>query len=137
MKKMKKIILSCLCLFALTFNYGQGSSNLGFNQVLNYDYSVSRSGSHFHNVGTLTVGSNKVWKITSASAYFNEYGSPTIFYSTIKVGEHIVFSNYSEFQMFTPVWLPSGTYNVYLHCYSGNADNIYGSLSIVEFNIEN
>ena len=33
MKKMKKIILSCLCVFALTFTHGQGSSNLGFNQV--------------------------------------------------------------------------------------------------------
>ena len=137
MKKMKKIILSCLCLFALTFNYGQGSSNLGFNQVLNYDYSVSRSGSHFHNVGTLTVGSNKVWKITSGSAYYKENNYPFSNYTTIKVGEHIVFSSYNNTQITTPIWLPSGTYNVYLHCSTGNADNIYGSLSIVEFNIEN
>jgi len=134
---MKKTILFSFLLLSCSLFYGQGSSNLGFNQVLNYDYSVSRSGSHFHNVGTLTIGSNKVWKITSGSAYYKDNGIPYEYYSTIKVGEHIVFSNYSNIQKLTPIWLPSGTYSVYLKCSYGSADDINGSLSIVEFNIEN
>ena len=47
--------------------YGQGSSNLGFSQVLNYEYTSSLSAYSEVTVGTLTVPSNKVWKITSGS----------------------------------------------------------------------
>ena len=133
---MKKTILISILLLSCNLFYGQGSSNLGFNQVLNYDYSVQRSGSTFQNVGTLTVGSNKVWKITSGSVYYTDGGSYYENYSTIKVGEHIVTSNYSRTQTLTPIWLPSGTYSVYLKCTYGSADDIYGSLSIVEFNVE-
>ena len=145
---MKKIILSCLCVFALSFTYGQGtssSSNLGFNQVLNYNYSVSPSSSNsWTSAGTLSVPANKVHKITSGSAYRIYNGQDKLDYSGIKVDENIVYLAPGSTNGFavslTPIWLSGGsqgtTYDVYLFSPSTSSLTLKGSLSIVEFNVE-
>tara|TARA_Y100001954_G_scaffold25598_1_gene23316 strand:+ start:944 stop:1423 length:480 start_codon:yes stop_codon:yes gene_type:complete len=150
MKKMKKIILSCLCVFALSFTYGQGtssSSNLGFNQVLNYNYSASPGSAYsWTSAGTLSVPANKVHKITSGSAY-RYYNGDKLDYSAIKVGEHIVFTQPQGNNaaagtsiLFCPIWLSGGSqgtdYQVYLYSANASSTTLKGSLSIVEFNIE-
>ena len=144
MKKMKKIILSCLCVFASTFTYCQ-SSNLGFNQVLNYNYSVSPSSSNsWISASTFTVPSGKVYKITSGSAYRINSGQDKLDYSGIKVDENIVYLAPGSTNGFavslTPIWLSGGsqgtTYDVYLFSPSNSSGTLKGSLSIVEFNVE-
>ena len=140
---MKKIILSCLCLFALTFNYGQGSSNLGFNQVLNLNFSASYSYQSqqykFINAGTITVPNNKVYKITSGSAYSKNGSDAINFGVSIKVGEHIIMENSttsSTSAVYFPIWLSAGTYNIYLSWRSNSNATLFGAISVVEFNIE-
>ena len=147
MKKMKKIILSCLCVFASTFTYCQ-SSNLGFNQVLNYNYSTSPgSGYSWTSAGTLSVPANKVHKITSGSAYRILSSTEKLDYSAIKVGEHIVFTqpqgnttSAGTSILFCPIWLSGGSqgtdYQVYLYSPNASSTTLKGSLSIVEFNVE-
>ena len=138
MKTMKKIILISILLLSCCLFYGQGSSNLGFNQVLNYEYSVNHTNYNPVNVGTITVPTGKVWKITSGSAsriYGNEYYLSQV---TIKVGEHIV-SGYgpsgASYINFCPIWLGSGSYSVFLTS-SSSVQSMKGALSVVEFNIE-
>tara|TARA_B100000963_G_C22412905_1_gene574082 strand:- start:333 stop:743 length:411 start_codon:yes stop_codon:yes gene_type:complete len=136
---MKKTILISFLLLTCSLFYGQGSSNLGFNQVLNYNYSAQFINYDFNSVGSLTVPAGKVWKITSSSTYFKNGNSAWIYATAIKVGDQIVSGNYSAngfYQSNTPLWLSNGTYTVYLLCNDNGADNIYGSISIVEFNIE-
>ena len=151
MKKMKKIILSCLCVFALSFTYGQGtssSSNLGFNQVLNYNYSASPGSNYsWTSAGTLSVPANKVHKIISGSSYRIYNGQDLLTYTAIKVGEHIVFTQPQNNNaaagtsiLFCPIWLSGGSqgtdYQVYLYSPNASSTTLKGSLSIVEFNVE-
>lgn len=135
---MKKTILISFLLLSCTLFYGQGSSNLGFNQVLNYDYSIPYSSQLlWTSAGTITVPSNKVHKITSGSAYRVANGNSYNSGSGIKVGENIVFlyGDNNDSENHCPIWLSSGTYQVYI--YAGIASStLKGSLSIVEFNIE-
>ena len=144
MKKMKKTILISFLLFSCTLFYGQGNSyNLGFSQVLNYDYSPTQLNAHDENtVGSLIVPSGRVWKIISGTAVHNttSYSKPC----AIFVNNNMVFGpGVTEVQSGlqpisnTPIWLSSGTYSVKFKNYSNsNAVNIKGSLSIVEFIIE-
>ena len=131
-----------------TLFYGQGTSyNLGFSQVLNLSFSgnyttVSNDYKRWINVGTLTVPSNKAHKITNGSSYlitnsFNQVEAKTF----MRIGEH-VFGNEdgNVGQMNSPIWLSSGTYNVYILFDNGSSSwensTLKGALSIVEFNIE-
>ena len=143
MKKMKKIILSFLCVFALSFTYGQGSSsssNLGFNQVINYDYNSTVTNQQRVSVGSLTVPNNKVWKITSGSAYHRYGGIYYTHWTSLFVDDNIVCSGSgggtNGVNSNTPIWLSSGTYTVYLLCHNSNGNEMWGALSIVEFNVE-
>jgi len=144
---MKKTILISILLFSCTVFYGQGTSyNLGFSQVLNLEFDIQNATGYIWNsAGTITVPSNKVYKITSGSSYL--YYSSSINNDTekvkFKVGEHIVVDNNYNANGWVkvnhcPIWLSSGTYNVYL--YSNTSGSISfslkGALSIVEFNVE-
>ena len=141
---MKKTILISFLLLSCTLFYGQGTSyNLGFSQVLNLEFSKQNpTGYMWNSAGTITVPSNKVYKITSGSSY-SDYGSSSdTDKNKLKVGEHIVVDNKQTGSGLTqinhcPIWLSSGTYNVYLQINSSGGNfSIKGSLSIVEFNVE-
>ena len=134
---MKKTILISILLLSCTLFYGQGTSyNLGFSQVQNYEYNtVLVQDDDELIVGTITVPTNKVWKITSgSSSRSDEIGGDC----SICVNNHIVFRrninvNYSN----TPIWLSSGTYSIKLKNHESSYDRyLDGSLSIVEFNVE-
>ena len=87
-KKMKKIFLISFLLLSCTLFYGQGTSyNLGFSQVLNLSFSGNYSTNTIDhrdwiNVGTLTVPSNKVHKITNGSSYLLKNSSQQVFDET-------------------------------------------------------
>lgn len=131
---MKKLLFILLTTFLSGGIYSQGN-NLQFSQVLNYSY-YENSPTLYNMVsqGTITVPANKVWKITSASSHgrrandgytLPDYGS--IYIDNIEISSTNNASN-------TPYWLSTGTYTVYL--YSNNSNiHVYGTLSIVEFNI--
>ena len=134
---MKKTILFFLILFSVGLHYGQGStsSNLGFNQILNYAYFKSQPNiSDWNYVGAITVPNDKILKITSGSVYRENNGSTYATGGGIKVGSNVILSTSGE--LLCPVWLNSNaTYNVYL-LHNNSASELYGSLSIVEFNLE-
>jgi len=135
---MKKLILTILTTITILGVNAQGN-NLQFNQVINNEYTLSSFLDHrYTQAGSITVPTNKVYKITSASAYRWDGGSND--YTTgcsIKVGENILYDySYSNGGQIsnTPVWLSSGTYIVYLRSLAQFSE-LKGALSIVEFNI--
>lgn len=135
---MKKLIFTILTTITILGLNAQGN-NLQFNQVINNEYTLSSFLNHRYNqVGSITVPTNKVYKITSASAYRWDGGSYDYTNGcSIKVGENILYdylySNGGQISN-TPVWLSSGTYIVYLRSISSYAE-LKGGLSIIEFNI--
>jgi hypothetical protein len=133
---MKKLLFILLTTFLSSGIYAQGN-NLQFSQVLNYSY--DESSPPVYNMvsqGTLTVPANKVWKITSASSYgrrasdgYTNYVNGGLYIDNIEINPSA--QNHSSN---VPYWLSSGTYTVYLYTSESNY-HIYGTLSIVEFNI--
>ena len=141
LKKMKKTILISFLLLSCTLFYGQGSSyNLGFSQVINYDYNTTSNviGYGEVTVGSITVPSNKVWKITSGTAIRDAVGYAT--HAGIFVNNNMVFGSGVSASVSpvsnTPIWLSTGTYDVKIKNFDSGARTYKGSLSIVEFNIE-
>ena len=131
---MKKILLFIFTLFSFSYFFGQGN-NLQFNQVLNFEYSTSFLTYSPTNVGTITVPTDKVYKIVSGSATRRYNGVDHLNYIKIQVGEHVVSGGESNISLNNcPIWLGSGTYNVFISP-SYTTDNMQGALSIVEFNI--
>ena len=134
---MKKLLFILLTIFLSSGIYAQGN-NLQFSQVLNYSYyEFSPPAYNMVTQGTLTVPANKVWKITSASSHgrraadgytSNIYGGLYIDNIEINPPDQNHSSN-------VPYWLSSGTYTVYLYTSESSNYHIYGTLSIVEFNI--
>ena len=141
---MKKTVLISFLLLSCTLFYGQGTSyNLGFSQVLNLNFNLTNGNSNVNkwaNAGTLTVPNNKTYKITSGSCYlvYSSTGNSVINTVSLKVGEHIIADNSATYssQVYFPVWLSAGTYNVYMRTTSNSSGNVIGALTIVEFNIE-
>ena len=125
---MKKILLFIFTLFYLSYYFGQGN-NLQFNQVIFQEFNTTAGyAEYFYSAGTITVPSNKVWKITSTgvnahSGTANEREMD----GKIMIGNH----KCSSF----PIWLNSGTYPIYLSTNNISFDYIDGSISGVEFNI--
>lgn len=133
---MKKTILISFLLLSCTLFYTQGTSyNLGFSQIQNQEYnSVLVQNRDELIVGTITVPTNKVWKITSGSSSRSDGSDGAC---SICVNNHIVFRrNYNYNESNTPIWLSSGTYSIKLKNYETSNRYFDGSLSIVEFNIE-
>ena len=135
MKKLLSLLITFLFSAQLS---AQTSSNLGFSQVLNFEYSHTMpKNSLSPALDMLTVPNNKVWKITSGSAYnSNDYN----FSTSIHVGKHVISAG-DLMEQFNncPVWLSSGNYEVFLGCGTGNTNTVYtirGALTIIEFNVE-
>ena len=106
--------------------FAQG--NLQFNQVLNFNYSVPNGGANGQLAGTLSVPTNKVWKITSASASDGLNDGNRL----IRVNNHVLYERRTNgnLSMNTPHWLSTGNHTVEIF---GTAK--IGSLSIIEFNV--
>ena len=142
---MKKILLFTFTIFTFSFAFSQGN-NLQFSQVLNFNFNHTTSANWSKNaVGTITVPNNKAWKITSGDfSKIIDYSGQiypdggAIFINDIAIAGHALFNNIPlNFGVDFPYWLASGTYNVYLkhNTSSTNSYTLYGSLSIIEFNI--
>jgi hypothetical protein len=113
---------------------------------LNFSFNHTTSANWSKNiVGTITVPNNKAWKITSGDfSKIIDYSGQiypdggAIFINDIAIAGHALFNNIPlNFSVDFPYWLASGTYNVYLkhNTSSTNSYTLYGSLSIIEFNI--
>ena len=105
---------------------------------MNYEYNSSSIGGYQQTtVGSITVPSGKVWKITSGSAVNNTTGYS--YMCGIFVDNNMVFGpgagNGTPISN-TPIWLSAGTYNVKFKNFEASDRYIKGALSIVEFNVE-
>ena len=129
---MKKIILTVLTIITIWGVNAQGN-NLQFNQVINQTFTVNvTANERWFASSTITVPIDKVWKITSSSAYASDINvSNERYYSGgyIKIGDHVVKE--SNF----PVWLSSGTYTIWLSVLTTSCPKITGSISAIEFKI--
>jgi len=134
---MKKLLFILLTTFLSSGIYAQGN-NLQFSQVLNYEYNSSNIAAYQQStVGSITVPSGKVWKITSGSCIINPNNS---YGCSMRIGNNIVFQDKALMQggssvSNTPVWLSSGTYSVEIGSFAGNTNTFRGAISGVEFNI--
>ena len=139
MNLSNKIALLLAITLCSALGFSQGSSNLGFNQVLNYEYNSSNIAAYQQStVGSITVPSGKVWKITSGSCIINPNNS---YGCSMRIGNNIVFQDKGTIQgggsvSNTPVWLSSGTYSVEIGSFAGITASFRGAISGVEFNIE-
>jgi len=134
---MKKLLFILLTTFLSSGIYAQGN-NLQFSQVLNYEYNSSNIAAYQQStVGSITVPSGKVWKITSGSCIINPNNS---YGCSMRIGNNIVFQDKGNITgggsvSNTPVWLSSGTYSVEIGSFAGNTNTFRGAISGVEFNI--
>jgi hypothetical protein len=132
---MKHLFTFLLVAISAT-SFAQG--NLQFNQVINNEFSAANTiSAQWHNVGTISVPSNKVWKITSGSSFgTNNNGDQYSLLGGIRINNHIIYHQASPSQN-TPFWLESGTHTVYL--FGSSNQTIYqyqkGSINAVEFNV--
>lgn len=130
---MKKILLFIFTIFSFSYFFGQGN-NLQFSQAIFNSYSATTN-SGWISAGTLTVGANKVLKITSASAGRNGNMG-----GVLKIGAHYLVSGSNSYEPTSfPIWLPTGTYDVQLYYYLGGYQPLPalcdGTISGIEFNI--
>ena len=81
--------------------------------------------------GVLTVPTDKVWKITSASAAELPGGSEGG--RTLRVNNHVLYERRANgnISMNTPYWLSAGSHTVTM---TGGSTKV-ASLSVVEFNV--
>ena len=137
MKKSFPILLFFITLVA------NAQGNLQFNQVINYKI-PSQTVSNQNNIGTfqttVSVPTNKVWKIESAS-----YNSSYITDWSLRIDNYLLIPQaYGTWNGYWtnipvihfPIWLPSGTYPVNATT-AGNSSNTFqgASVSIIEFNV--
>ena len=131
---MKKTILIFLSLFIFSLAFTQGN-NLQFNRVVNQDFTTTGNGQSWYNAGTISVGSNKILKITS---YMGYRGNDSYTYFKAKIGNMLVYlcSNTNEILTASaPIWLSTGDYDVYLRGYASSSQDLNFSISGVEFNL--
>ena len=134
---MKKIFLLLFTFFSFSYFFGQGN-NLQFSQVLNNDYSILCGTQYaLYSAGSITVPTNKVWKITSSTVYSstNSSYSGVLFIDNIRVSSGRITPSTSSNQTSGILWLKSGNYTVYLVSTSDNNQEIKGTISGIEFNI--
>ncbi len=133
-------ILSLL-LFVFCFSGIQAQGNLQFNRVVNLKYSVACNNSSNTTVGNITVPTDKVWKIESASISALSGWYRSIDLLNLYLDGHMLvqgggnLSTSSPTYSSCPVWLSSGTYPVIVANYTGSSYTTVSSLSIIEFNV--
>ena len=139
-----KIFFITLSSFLLFFSsYGQG--DLQFNQVIIEMIRPSNSTSAFKPaLSAFTVPSGKVWKIENATTRgidatdsdgslfpYNTGGFNVIYFR--EAGTQTLATLWRSGGELHPIWLPSGTYDLYGS--GGSGDNSVILLNAIEFNI--
>jgi hypothetical protein len=146
--KRKILFSSLFILFALALN-AQG--NLQFNQVVNYNLSgnlTNVSSTAILQTITVTVPTNKVWKIESSSCAINTTTSSPVYginpanklfvlLDNVPIAFNSSGNNFPSFQY--PIWLNQGSHTFILVADISNTTNVsttgYGKISLLEFNI--
>ena len=126
---MKKLILILFTFLMAHGFYSQGN-NLQFNQVIFQEFTASAGYQSWVNAGTITVGANKVLKISSLSS---NYGSNFQSGPDLKIGSLLAIDGNDRVDL--PIWLPAGSYNITMYWYQNASVNVSATISGVEFNI--
>ena len=134
---MKKLILTIVTTITIWGVNAQGN-NLQFNQAIFQEFIFTVPSGYderFFNAGTITVPQNKVWKITSSSAYCTDNNAAEkMFEAGIKINNHILrFENESHEPH--PIWLNPGNYTIWLANGASAYPKTIGSISGIEFNL--
>ena len=134
---MKKIFLTILTTITILGVNAQGN-NLQFNQAIFQEFIFTVPSGYyerFFNAGTITVPQNKVWKITSSSAYCTDISADERMYEAgIKINNHILRFEEESHEPH-PIWLNPGDYTIWLANGTSNYLKTIGSISGIEFNI--
>ena len=134
---MKKLILTILTTITILGVNAQGN-NLQFNQAIFQEFIFTVPSSYserFFVAGTITVPQNKVWKITSSSAYCTDINANDKMYEAgIKINNHLLRFEEESHEPH-PIWLNPGNYNIWLANGYGAYPKTIGSISGIEFNI--
>jgi hypothetical protein len=128
---MKKLFF--VALIALGCNYGFGQNNLEFNQALYGQLSATISTASAQNIGTITVPAGKVWKIEARSV-IRDNNAINVGSTGVTIGSLGVWFGSGETGSFTPVWLPEGTYNVWMSAANTSLTYVF-TYSGIEFNV--
>jgi len=130
------ILVSALCFFSIFLN---AQNELEFNKVINEK--ITGNGGFI--TKSVTVPKGKVWKITAASAGYNDSRKGLVHASgelAFTLNDVALFykangGNIDPPKPF-PFWLPEGTYTMKLYFSSPSASfSIAGTISIIEFNV--
>ncbi len=137
---MKRIItlLSLLVLLSVAV---QAQGELQFNQAkfIKMNFTPAPNISYQFIEQVITVPAGKVWKLESAAATFiSNQTSPNPNYSS--TAELLIDKVEITGRVFNamPMWLPAGTYTLRLvhdNSTSGNANEVHGIITAIEFNV--
>lgn len=133
---MKKVIL-ILGIVALA-NTTKAQGNLQFNQVKRITYSGSPTVNTNTTISTITVPSNKVWKIESGSIAYTQSGLAAALglNMLLLVDNQMIYGYYGgSLYSSPPIWLPTGTYQVIIGNNNTNATSVQVGISAIEYNI--
>ncbi|MDC6470759.1 hypothetical protein PQZ52_02180 [Flavobacteriales bacterium] len=134
---MKKLILTILTTITIWGVNAQGN-NLQFNQAIfqEFIFTVPQGYSErFFNAGTITVPQNKVWKITSSSAYCTDINpNDQMYQAGIKINNHLLRFEERSHEPH-PIWLNPGNYTIWLANGVTAYQKTIGSISGIEFNL--
>ena len=129
---MKKALLILSLIVLIIGAKAQG--NLQFNAVKRFtNNSLTVANGVNVSAGSITVPADKVWKIESGSCIVTT-GSPFLS-CALSIGNQLLFCGGTFFQS-QPIWLPAGTYSVFI--YNGSGSGTYTfmtNISAIEFNI--
>ena len=145
---MKKLLLTITALIFSLSIYSQG--NLQFNNTVNYTKflnlgSTTGNASDGHGVADqIIVPEGKIWKITSVFMARRDTSRNNSIYKrsegTAKLNEIPIYvpggssdTNTVGQAISFPIWLSSGTYELYVY----NADRAVISINALEFNVVN
>tara|TARA_X000000368_G_scaffold334472_1_gene271897 strand:+ start:2844 stop:3302 length:459 start_codon:yes stop_codon:yes gene_type:complete len=139
-----------LYIFILFFSFGiYSQGNLQFNKVINFSFDMNSIGSTtgsaatgHGSIGTLTVPDGKVWKVTSTTKVNYDNSRNDVIYQaasdntavslikgTVKIPIFVKSAEKNWVDL--PLWLSSGTYDVY--GYQGTASLFH--INALEFNV--
>lgn len=141
---MKKVFIFCLSLvFILNIQSCTkeilleptpvivNNGGLEFSSVKHLTYTSSISGSGVTKVASITIPSNKVWKIESASSKFFSSNSYHPLYNVF-IDKHSI----DEVDGIFPIWLPAGTFEIEILGITSYAYQYLIAISAIEYNIK-
>ena len=138
---MRRIFSLLVVVVALSgFSYAQG--NLQFNQVIIENLSSTVSSYTTVTATTITVPAGKVWKIEHADLWFNNSTRQSFSgYYSLYIDNIILHhsrgssGSSNQFAENFPVWLPAGTYTVFISNEDSSSHNYSGTINAIEFNV--